>query len=146
MQPTAPDNPNRLHHHHRPGFGQNTKDWTIELVCVYFSKFSLFSFFGLEPLVFPLHRQFIYVHYFRLPDFYSPLGVSPETREFKSTMRFGRPSHYTALRLLRCSPSALWSIQYTHYTYDIPYHLCDGASRCTHILDCFDYNTRLRRL
>lgn len=84
-------------------------------VCVFFKVFLslFFSFFGLEPLGFPLCRQFIYVHYFRLPDFYSPLGVSSETRESRSTMSFGHPIAI----ILHCAYYVSHPLHYTHYTY-----------------------------
>lgn len=78
----------------------NNRTYACALVylyaCVYFSKFSvpffyffLFFFCLRLPPVFPLRQQFIYVHYFRSPDFYSPFGVfSLETRVSRaSTMR-----------------------------------------------------------
>jgi hypothetical protein len=95
-------------------------------MCVFFKVFHslyiylFFFFFGLEPLVFPLRRQFIYVHYFRLPDFYSPFGVFLETRRVEYNARLANafwPSKpcYTALRLLR-SPSATLSVCQREYS------------------------------
>lgn len=109
-------------------------------VCI-FQSFPFFLFFGLGPSVFPLRRQFIYVHYFRLPDFYSPLGVSPETHEFRSTMRFGRVCHYyTALRLLRCPPSILYSPHNIHITHTLS-SVCRRQYIYIGILNCFHSNT-----
>jgi len=82
--------------HRRSGLGQNTKDWTIELVCVYFSKFSVPFFLFLASSrwfslsVVNLFTCIIFVCRF----LFAPWRVSPETRESRSTMRFGRPSHY----------------------------------------------------
>lgn len=75
--------------------------------------FFFFFFFGLEPLVFPLCRQFIYVHYFRLPDFYSPFGVFLETRELSTMPRLANA--FWSSKPLYCNAPITLTLYYLQY-------------------------------
>lgn len=78
IQPPSPPTPRAKHRR------LNNRTGVCVCVCVFFKvvRFPFFFFFCFWPraAVFPLRSQFIYVHYFRLPDFYSPSGVFLGTR------------------------------------------------------------------
>lgn len=120
IQPPSPPTPRAKH--------RRLNNRTGVCVCIFQScSFPFFFFFRFWPraAVFPLRSQFIYVHYFRLPDFYSPAGVflAAGTRAraelhnaregLANTARFG---HYTALRLLH-APSIHIIIQFNTKAY-----------------------------
>lgn len=111
-----------------PGLGHNTEDWTIELMCVccmyiffkvfhslYFYFFFLASSRWFSLSVDNLFTCIIFVCLI----FIRPLAFSLKLVELSTMrdwqMRFGRPSHYTALRLLR-SPSTTLSVCRREYS------------------------------
>lgn len=109
------ENPNRLRYHRRPGLGQSTKDWTIELmcVCVFFKVFlSLFFFFFWPRAVgFPslssiyLRALFSFAWFLFAPWRFFWNSWVEEYNAFWPSY-----SHYTALRLLRFSPPTLYTL------------------------------------
>jgi len=145
MQPPTPDNPNRLLHHRRSGLGHNTKDWTIELVCVYFSKFSVpFFLFLASSRWFSLSVVNLFTCIiFVCPIFIRPLAfplklVSLGVQCVLAVLAIILHCAYYAAHPLHYSP---YNIHITHTTYLI---ICMSAR--VGILDCFHSNTRSHRL